>query len=366
MGARLEPVMSRPIRATISPAALRHNYAAAKRAAPNSRVYAVVKANGYGHGLERTARALGNADGFATLELDGALTLREQFPAAPVLLLEGCFEPAELGAASVAGLAIVVHGEEQLRMLETERLATPVDAWLKVNSGMNRLGFPPAAARAAYERLEKCANVRAITLMTHFAVSELADGTEGATRVFRDATRGIERPRSLANTAAIFAHPDTHADICRLGIGLYGATPFADRPAKSLGLKPAMRLESRLIAVQDLAAGDAVGYGATFRADLPMRIGVVACGYADGYPRHAPSGTPILVAGARTRTVGRVSMDMLAVDITAIPSAKVGSPAVLWGEGLPVDEVAIAAGTVGYELLCAVARRVPVHEDNAS
>ena len=360
MGARLEPVMSRPIRATILPAALRHNYAAAKKAAPGSRVYAVVKANAYGHGIERVARALTGADGFATLELDGALMLREQFPAAPVLLLEGCFEPAELVAASVASIATVVHCEEQLAMLEADRLADPVDAWLKVNTGMNRLGFAPAAARAAYERLEKSGNVRAITLMTHFANSDLADGTREAMRAFRDATRGLDRPRSLANTAAIFAHPESHADICRLGIGLYGATPFADRPAKALGLKPAMRLESRLIAVQEVAPGATVGYGSQFRADLPMRIGVVACGYADGYPRHAPSGTPILVGGARTRTVGRVSMDMITVDITAVPSAHVGSPAVLWGEGIPVDEVAIAAGTVGYELLCAVAPRVPM------
>lgn len=366
MGARLEPVMSRPIRASISPAALRHNYAAAKRAAPRSRVYAVVKANGYGHGIERVARALAGADGFATLEMDGALMLREQFPAAPVLLLEGCFETSELTAASVASIATVVHCEEQLRMLEANRLAVPVDAWLKINTGMNRLGFAPAAARAAYGRLEKCGNVRAITLMTHFAVSELADGTREPMRAFHEATRGLDRPRSLANTAAIFAHPESHADICRLGIGLYGATPFADRTAKALGLKPAMRFESRVIAVQDLAPGATVGYGSTFRADLPMRIGVVACGYADGYPRHAPSGTPILVAGARTRTVGRVSMDMLTVDITAVPSATVGSPVVLWGDGIPVDEVAIAAGTVGYELLCAVARRVPMHEDDAA
>jgi alanine racemase len=366
MGARLEPVMSRPIRATVSTAALRHNYGVAKKAAPHSRVYAVLKANAYGHGIERVAHALAGADGFATLEIDGALMLREQFPAAPVLLLEGCFNPSELSAASVASIATVVHCEEQLAMLEADRLADPVDAWLKVNTGMNRLGFPAALARAVYERLEKCGNVRAITLMTHFAESELPDGVRDPMRRFQEATRGLDRPRSLANTAAILAHPESHADICRLGIGLYGATPFADRPAKALGLKPAMRLESRLIAVQELAPGAAVGYGSTFRAELPMRIGVVACGYADGYPRHAPTGTPILVGGARTRTVGRTSMDMLTVDITAVPSARVGAPVVLWGDGIPVDEVATAAGTVGYELLCALTRRVPVLEDDAA
>jgi alanine racemase len=198
--------------------------------------------------------------------------------------------------------------------------------------------------------------------MTHFAASELPDGIAEAMRRFDEATKGIDLPRSLANTAAIFAHPKSHADAVRLGIGLYGATPFGDRTAAAIGLRPAMTLAAKLIAVQELQPGDRVGYGGTFRAERPMRVGVVACGYADGYPRHAPSGTPILVAGGRTKTVGRVSMDMITVDLTPVPSAAVGSPVVLWGEGMPVDEVAIASGTVGYELLCAVAPRVPMAE----
>ena len=352
----------RPIHATVSPSALRHNYAAAKRAAPRSKVLAVVKANAYGHGVERVARALPDADGFATLEIEGAVALRSRFPAAPILLLEGFFEPSELRTLSSAGLATAVHGHEQLRMLETDKPDRMLDVFFKINTGMNRLGFPVEVAREALERLRRSGTARSITLMTHFSSSDEPDGVAEAIRRFDEATRGIDLPRSLANTAAIFAHPQSHADVARLGIGLYGATPFADRPAASLGLKPAMTLTSRLIAIQDLKAGDCVGYGAQFRCEHAMRVGVVACGYADGYPRHAPSGTPVLVAGGRTKTAGRVSMDMITVDLTPVPSARVGSPVMLWGDGMPVDEVAMAAGTVGYELLCAVAARVPMGE----
>jgi alanine racemase len=354
--------MSRPIRATVSLTALRHNYWLAKRVAPRSKVYAVLKANAYGHGIERVARALDRADGFATLELDGAIALRERHPAAPIVLLEGWFELAELAAIRSASLACAVHCEEQLRMLEAAPTGPAMDVWLKVNTGMNRLGFAPAAVPGVLERLRKCGAVRSLTLMTHFGRADEAQGTAEAMKRFASATVGLDLPGSLANSAAIFAHPESHADICRLGIALYGATPFMDRSAKSLGLRPAMTLSSKLIAVQELAPGETVGYGGTFRAEGPMRVGIVACGYADGYPRHAPTGTPVLVAGTRTRTVGRVSMDMLAVDLTGARGAQVGSPVVLWGDGLPVDEVAMAAGTVGYELLCGVAPRVPYFE----
>ena len=247
-------------------------------------------------------------------------------------------------------------------MLEKDRPGRPLDLWLKVNTGMNRLGFPPGEARAALERMRRAGMARSITLMTHFGNSDLPAGIDEAMRRFDEATRGLALPRSLANTAGIFAHPESHADLVRLGIGLYGATPFADRPAKSLGMKPAMTLASAVIAVQDLAPGESVGYGSQFRAQHPMRIGIVACGYADGYPRHADTGTPVLVAGTRTRILGRVSMDMLCVDLTSLPNVGVGAPVVLWGQGLPVDEVATAAGTVSYELLCALALRVPIVE----
>ena len=352
--------VSRPIQAAVSASALRHNYGVAKLAAPRSKVFAVVKANAYGHGLGRVAAALSGADGFATLEIEGALMLREKYPGKPVLLLEGFFDAEDLRLASSAGLACAIHSDEQLRMLELEKPPRAIDAYLKVNTGMNRLGFLPPAVKPALERLRRSATTRSITLMTHFATSEAPEGIGEAMRRFEEATKGIDLPRSLANTGGIFSHPHAHADVVRLGIGLYGATPYPDRPAAILGLKPAMTLTSKLISIQELQPGEAVGYGGQFRADRSMRIGVVACGYADGYPRHAPSGTPILVAGARTSTAGRVSMDMITVDLTPVPSAAVGSPVVLWGEGMAVDEVAIAAGTVGYELLCGVTTRVPM------
>ena len=321
---------------------------------------AVVKANAYGHGLERVANALPNADGFGIVEVDWALALKEKYPDKPVMLLEGFFDAEDLRLASSAGLACAIHSEEQLRMLEVEKPKRAFDAYLKINTGMNRLGFPPAAVKGALERLRRTATTRSITLMTHFASSEVPDGIGEAMRRFEEATAGIDLPRSLANTGAIFAQPSAHGQVARLGIGLYGATPFADRPALTLGLRPVMTVSSQLIAIQELHPGDAVGYGGHFRAERPMRLGVVACGYADGYPRHAPSGTPILVAGGRTQTAGRVSMDMITVDLTPVPAATVGSPVVLWGEGMAVDEVAMASGTVGYELLCGVTKRVPV------
>jgi alanine racemase len=358
--------MSRPIQARVSLSANRHNYWCAKRAAARSRVFAVVKANAYGHGIERVARALPQADGFATLELDGAMALRERNVLAPILLLEGFFEPAELRVIASASLSTVIHNEEQLRILEADKPDRLIDVWLKVNTGMNRLGFPPDQLRAVLERLKASGTTRSITLMTHFANADGSHGVAEAMQRFDAATRGIALPKSLANTAAIFAHPDSHADVVRLGIGLYGASPYADRSAQAIGLKPVMSLTSKLIAIQEMKPGDSVGYGGEFKVDRPTRIGVVACGYADGYPRHAPSGTPILVAGARVKTAGRVSMDMLTVDLTPVPAATVGSPVVLWGEGMAVDEVAMASGTVGYELLCAVAPRVPMTESDAS
>lgn len=353
--------MARPIRATISPSALRHNYGAARRAAPRSRVIAVVKANAYGHGIDRAARALKEADGFGLIEIENAVRLRESGFAREILLMEGFFEAIELPVLAASNIATAVHSEEQLRMLEAHR-GGPIDVYLKINTGMNRLGFPPSQARAALSRLQESGAAKSITLMTHFATADDATGIGEAMRRFEAAFEGVALPRSVANSATIFAHPGAHFDAVREGIALYGATPFADRSAESLGLKPAMTLTSELISVQDLAAGEAVGYGATYKAAKAMRIGVVACGYADGYPRHAPSGTPILVGGVRTRTAGRVSMDLITVDLDAVPEARVGTPVVLWGEGMPIDDVATASGTVGYELMCALAPRVRVTE----
>ncbi len=352
----------RPIQATISAAALRANYAAAQRAARGAKVYAVVKANAYGHGLGRVGRALANADGFGIVELEGAVALREAGARQPILLLEGFFEPAELPVLAAHDLAIVVHSQDQLRMLESTKPARPLDVFFKINTGMNRLGFAVPEVPAMLDRLRNTGAAKSITLMTHFATADGPPGIEEAMRRFDEATKGMDLPRSLANTAGIFAHPASHADIVRLGIGLYGATPFEDRTAQSLGLVPAMTLESKIIAVQDLPAGETIGYGGTFRAERPMRVGIVACGYADGYPRHARSGTPVLVNGVRAKTAGRVSMDMMMVDLAAVADARVDSRVVLWGEGLAIDEVAVNAGTVGYELMCAVAPRVPMKE----
>jgi len=320
----------------------------------------VVKANAYGHGLARVAGALMNdCDGFGILELDGAVELREMGFHGRILLLEGFFDASELAIIASHRLATVVHSDEQLRMLEATKVAAPLDVFFKINTGMNRLGFRPADFPAALRELEANPAVGSITLMTHFADVDDERGVAWQMETFERAVAGSKRPRSVANSAAVLRYPETHFDAVRPGIMLYGATPFAHRSAASLGLAPVMTLRARLIAVQSLAVGERVGYGGTFTADAPTRIGVVACGYGDGYPRHAPNGTPVLVCGRRVPTAGRVSMDMLTVDLTQVPEASIGSDVVLWGEGLPVDDVAKAAGTVGYELLCAVAPRVP-------
>jgi len=350
----------RPIRVRIDSAALRHNLSAAKRHAPRSRIWAVVKANAYGHGLARAARALAEADGLALIELEGALELRKAGERRPILLLHGFFSPQELEPIAAHGLAVVVHDAEQMAILEKARLSKKIAVYAKLNTGMNRLGFAEGDFPSALERLRRCAGE--ITLMTHFADADGERGVRWQLERFEATTAGAKLPRSLANSAAILRFPETHADWVRPGIMLYGCSPFPDESAEKLELRPAMTLSSELIAVRTLRAGDSVGYGCTFTASAPMRVGVVACGYADDYPRHAPTGTPILVCGKRTRTLGRVAMDMLFADLTGVPEAAIGSPVTLWGEGLSADEVAASAGTVSYELLCALSPRVPVTE----
>ena len=349
----------RPIRARIDSAALRHNLGVARRLAPRSRVWAVVKANAYGHGLARAARAL-PADGLGLIELEAAIELRRKGEKRPILLMQGFYSAGELEPIAENGITTVVHDEEQLAMLEKARLPAKIAVYAKLNTGMNRLGFPESALRDAIARLRGCAGD--ITLMTHFADADGKRGVRWQLERFEAATAGTELPRSVANSAAVLRYPEAHTEWVRPGIMLYGCSPFPDESAERLGLKPVMTLSSELIAVRELAPGDSVGYGCTFTASAPMRIGIVACGYADGYPRHAPIGTPILVCGKRTRTVARVAMDMLFADLTGIPEAAVGSPVTLWGEGLSADEVAASAGTVSYELLCALSPRVPVSE----
>jgi alanine racemase len=359
--------MPRPIRATISAAALAHNLAIARARAVDARVWAVVKADAYGHGLLRAARALAAADGFALLDFADALRLREAGMEKPILLLEGFFKPEDVPLLARHRLTPVIHNIEQIGMLEKAALEGKLAVYLKVNSGMNRLGFTVDNLRLAWNALQANPAIGSITLMTHFADADGDAGVAAQLQWFAEMTQPLVTanpvPRSLANSAALLRFPDeTRADWVRPGIMLYGCSPFSFKSAEELGLRPAMTLASEIVGVQHLQAGERVGYGMTYEAAQEMIIGVVACGYADGYPRHAPSGTPVLVAGQRTQTVGRVSMDLLCVDITDIPEAYVGTPVTLWGGGLSCDEVAASAGTVSYELLCSLAPRVPIVE----
>jgi len=349
----------RPLVARIDTAALAHNLGVARRHAGGARILAVIKANGYGHGLARVAHALRAADGFAVLTLDEAAALRAQGYTHPIVLLEGWFHIDELPEIARLRLRPVIHREDQVDALLRARLDNRIDLLLKLDTGMHRLGLPPQRLAAVLERLRGAAQVGGITLMTHFACADEPQvGVADQLARFRDATRGLDLPVTLANSAALLRYPETVGDWVRPGILLYGASPFADQTGEALGLLPVMTLQSALIAVQTVRKGEGVGYGAAFVAPRDMRIGVAACGYADGYPRHAGTGTPILVAGRLTRTLGRVSMDMLAVDLSEAPGAHVGSPVTLWGQGLPVERVAAAAGTIAYELLTGVAARV--------
>jgi alanine racemase len=356
--------MTRPIRATIDLSALRSNFAVARHNAGPARLWAVIKANAYGHGLLRAAQALGNqADGYALLDIEDAVALREAGLSQPILLLEGFFSDDELPLLAEYRLTPVLHTLEQVETLVTASLPVRLPVYLKLNTGMNRLGFSAAEFQAVLIALEIAPQISAITLMTHFADADMERGIAGQMACFAEITQGSNHPCSLANSAALLRFPETRTGWARPGIMLYGASPYPEaQSAEQLGLRPVMTLSSELIAVQELKGGDRVGYGGLFSADRDMRIGIVACGYADGYPRHAPIGTPVLVEGRRTRTVGRVSMDMIMVDLDGLPQAGIGSPVVLWGEGLPVDDVATSAGTVSYELLCALTQRVPVRE----
>ena len=356
---------SRPIRARIAPAALQHNYRQAKRLAPQAKAWAVIKADAYGHGQWRAVQTLrGEADGFALLETENALALREAGVTQPILLLEGIFSARDARAVAEYGLTTVIHCLEQLKiLLAAVDGKKPLKIYLKLNSGMNRLGFNAEQLPAVLEILNQMPQIE-VTMMTHFAEADGERGIAWQLERFRAMTSDWKGPVSLANSAAILRHPLAQASWVRPGIMLYGASPFAEQTADALGLQPVMTLESAIIGVQTLVVGDRVGYGGSFVAERPMRIGIVACGYADGYPRHAPSGTPIAVMGRRTATVGRVSMDMLACDLTDIPEAGIGAPVTLWGRGVAgevaADEVATAAGTIAYELFCALAPRVPV------
>ena len=363
--------MTRPSKAIIDLAALRSNYLTA-RTLHGGRALAVVKANAYGHGAVSCAQALAEvADGFAVAFAAEAFELREAGITKPILVLEGCFDPDELLAAHKAKLWVVIHQESQLRALET----APIDAhsirvWLKVDSGMHRAGFALEAVQAAYARLEACPSVASITLMTHFARADEPDSDSTAKQIaaFHEATAGLPGDRSLSNSGGILAWPSARGTWARPGILLYGADPLPAKAAPETQvqpnqLTPVMSLMSEVFAIRTLEPGEALGYGGTFVATTPVRVGLVAIGYADGYPRVAPTGTPIAVGGVLTRTIGRVSMDMLTVDLTDLPQASIGSPVECWGKQIDVNQVAQQAGTISYELLCNVKRVPRVYTD---
>jgi len=369
--------MPRPLHAIIHLDAMQRNLARARSCAPSARIWAVVKANAYGHGLERGMRGFAQADGLALIETENALRLRELGWVKPVLLLEGIFDASDIPLLAEHNIDSTVHCIEQVKMLEYTSLYRPIDVHLKMNTGMNRLGFRPDEFRAAHARLRAIRGIRNITLMTHFANSDELEhprlSIAEQVRRFRQGGDGLAGERSLSNSGGVLHQSallsgggqqpagELQSDWVRPGIMLYGGTP-GGRPAKDYGLLPTMTLKSEIIGIQELEAGDSVGYGSRFQAPGPMTVGVVACGYADGYPRHAEHGTPVLVDGVRTSLVGRVSMDMMTVDLTPVRNARVGSKVTLWGDGLPIDEVAQAAGTIGYELMCALAPRVRVTE----
>ena len=361
--------MPRPIQATIHGEALRHNLARMRAAAPDAKVWGVVKANAYGHGVERVFDGLRGADGYALLDLQEAERVRALGWRGPILLLEGVFEPRDLELCSRLNLWHTVHCDEQIDMLAMHKTHQPHRVFLKMNSGMNRLGFAPHRYRSAWTRLHALPQVDEITLMTHFSDADSPKGIAQQVRVVDEITRDLPGERTLSNSAASLRHGSdagVRADWIRPGIAVYGSAPdYPEHDIAHWDLQPTMTLASRIIAIQDLAPGETVGYGSSFTADAPLRIGVVACGYADGYPRHCSTGTPVLVEGVRTRMVGRVSMDMVTVDLSPVPQAGFGSEVTLWGRAasgsvLAIDEVARAGGTVGYELMCALALRVPV------
>ncbi len=353
--------MSRLIRAVIDGGALRHNLEVIRARAPGARVMAVVKANAYGHGLVQTALALPNADAFAVARLEEGVRLRERGVRAPIVLLEGVFTREQLQEASRFGLELVVHDALQVELLAAEPDTHRMAVWVKIDTGMNRLGFRPEAFRAAYERL-RALSPPAIRLMTHLAAADAADGhmTREQLERFAAATRDVPGERSMANSAGIFGPVPVGGDWVRPGLALYGASPVPAGTATELGLRPAMRLETSVIAVRRVPRGETVGYGGTWRAERDTRVAIVAAGYGDGLPCSLPNGAPVLVAGRRVPLVGRVSMDMIAVDVSTLESVAVGTPVTLWGGSLPVEEVARWAGTIPYELLCAVSERVPL------
>jgi alanine racemase len=354
--------MTRPTRAIIDTTALRNNLQRVKACAPYQHIMAVIKANAYGHGAIKVANILEpDVEAFAVSSFEEALQLREAGIIKPIVLLEGFFHPDELPVIAKQGLHIVIHTPFQLEHLVRADLEPPINIWLKVDTGMHRLGFAPNDIEPIYKYLKQCPQIaQPIRLMSHLACADERNNpaTQAQTQIFLALARHLEVEASLSNSAGILGWPHTHADWVRPGIMLYGVSPFNDSIAKEEGLHPVMQLQSALISVKRVRQGEGIGYGATWQCPQTMPIGVIAIGYGDGYPRHAPSGTPVLVNGRRVPLVGRVSMDMITVDLRSQPNARVGDPVVLWGKNLPAEEIATLSGTIAYELFCHISSRV--------
>lgn len=353
--------MSRATTATIHVDALRHNLAQLRILAPHSRVMAVVKADGYGHGLERVAHALEGADAFGVAALSDAERLRAAGLSQRIVLLSGFDDPSDLQQLRRLGVDTVIHHESQLAMLEADSSADPIRVWLKFDTGMHRLGFAPSRAREIHGRLRALPQVAdELNLMTHFASSDDFGGEQTASQLacFAETTSALAGDASLSNSAAVLGWPDAHRDWVRAGGALYGLSVVPGKTGADFGLRPAMTLSTRLIAINRVARGERIGYSATWQCPEDMDVGVAAIGYGDGYPRAAPAGTPVLVNGVRVPVIGRVSMDLMTLDLRGIANAAVGDPVTLWGPDLPVEEVAAASGTISYELTCSITRRV--------
>ncbi|NJO12795.1 MAG: alanine racemase [Gammaproteobacteria bacterium] len=348
------------IRAIVDASALRANLAAVRQLAPRSRVLAIVKANAYGHGLVPTAQALTDADAFGVARLEEGLALRAAGVRHEIVLLEGIFDAQQMAAAAEHSFDLVVHCAPQIALLTEWRTPAAFRVWLKVDTGMNRLGFRADEFAPAYRRLAACPAVKQLRVLTHLANADVNGDSTTAEQLqlFEAVTAGLNVERSVANSAGLLAWPATHADWVRPGLALYGVSPLPGRSAKDFSLRPAMTLASTVIATRRVLPGERAGYGGRWTARRVSTLAIAAAGYGDGYPRHMANGTPVLVNGARAPLAGRVSMDMIAIDVTDLPPVKVGDSAVLWGEGLPAEEVAPHAETIPYELLCGVSQRV--------
>ena len=341
--------------------ALRHNFNQVRRLAPRAHVMAVIKANGYGHGLSWVANTLAAADAFGVSSVEEGLALRQAGVMQPVCLLEGFFTADELPTLAEHQLAPTIHDESQIQALSQATLPAKLTVWIKIDTGMHRLGFAPHDLPKVLARLRACTSVGDVRLLSHLANAEVASDPSAKLQIetFLTHTKNLGLETSLANSAGIVAWPDSHADWVRPGIMLYGVSPVAGKSAAQLSLRPVMTLQTSLIAVHKRKHGDAIGYGGDWRCPRDMPVGVAAIGYGDGYPRHATAGTPVLVNGRRVLLVGRVSMDMITLDLSSQPQARIGDPVILWGKDLPVEEVAQSAGTIAYELLCHVTERIP-------